>query len=315
MKRTSRLLTAACALLCAPAVFAAPLYVDDFNTNTAANYVVNQNADTTVQFAYDYSADGIPPAPGSGATTSGVKFTTNGGDQTAAAAAVNISPVGGSFTGDVKLRFWSWLNVNGPFPAGGAGSTQFVTAGVGNGGTTVQSSATGTGPWFGGSNEGGATGDYRAYLATALQADGSAVYAATGAAGTRRESSNTYYHTAIPGVQMAPASQQSAHAQQTGSTAAGSLGFAWHLHEVTKVGNDVSWFINGLRIATFTNPTLSGDNVFVGHWDPFASVTDNPALSFGIIDNVVVTQIPEPATMGLAALALLGAAVLRRRGA
>lgn len=294
----------------APLASAVPLYSDNFDTNTAGNYTVNANPDTTVQFAYDYSADGIPAAPGSGGTTLGVKFTANNGDATAAAAAVNISPTGQSFTGDYTLRFYSWLNANGPFPAGGTGSTEFVTAGIENGGTTVQSSASGTGPWFAGSNEGGATGDYRAYTATSLAADGSAVYAAPAGTG-RRESSNTYYHTAIPGAKTAPASQQAAHPQQTGTTAAGSLGFDWHLHEISKVGSDVTWTINGLEIATFAAPTSSGSNIFVGHWDAFASITDNPALSFGIIDNLEV--VPEPTSLGLLGVGALGLLARRRR--
>jgi len=318
MKRTASLVAGALsALLLASSGSAAPiLFSDNFDVNSSASYTVNQDADTTATFAYDYSADGIPSAPGSpGGSTRGVKFTANGGDATAAAAAINISPTGQSFSGDYVLRFHSWLNANGPFPAGGAGSTQFVTGGVGNSGTAVQkSSGTANGPWFGGSNEGGATGDYRAYLATALEADGSAVYAAPAGAG-RRESANTYYHTVIPGALMAPASQQSAHPQQTGTTAAGSLGFAWHLHEIRKIGSDVSWTINGLPIAKFTGPALGGSNVFVGHWDPFASITDNPALSFGIIDNVVVEQIPEPASASLLALSAIALLAARRRRA
>ncbi|MBA3483779.1 MAG: PEP-CTERM sorting domain-containing protein [Pirellulales bacterium] len=320
MKKSVSLLSGAiAATLLTSVASAVPIYSDNFDVNTSANYTVNQDPDATATFAYDYSADGIPSAPGSpGGSTRGVKFTANDGDQTAAAAAINISPTGQSFSGNYTLRFHSWLNINGPFPAGGAGSTELLTAGIGNSGTAVQkSTAPANGPWFAGSNEGGATGDYRAYQTTSLEADASAVYAAPGAAGTRRESSNTYYHSAIPGNQMAPATQQALDpVQQTGSTAPGSLGFAWHLHEISKNGNAVSWSINGLPIATFANPTLGGSNVFVGHWDAFASIADDARFSFGIIDNLVVDQvIPEPASMtmlGMSALGLLAAARRRR---
>ena len=311
---TKHIVALAAATVVAPAVASASFF-DNFDTNTSANYTVNQDADTTVQFNYDYSADGIPSAPGSiGGSTRGVKFTTNNGDATAAAAAINISPTGYSVTGDYTLRFYSWLNANGPFPAGGTGSTEFVTAGVGNSGTAVQkATAPANGPWFAGSNEGGATGDYRAYNGTALEADGSAVYSNPDTtAGARRESSNTYYHTAIPGQKSAPGSQQTAHAQQTGTTAAGSLGFDWHLHEITKVGTEVTWSINGLEIASFAAPTLGGNNVFVGHWDPFASIADNPALSFGIIDNLEVI-VPEPTSLAVLGFGGLGLLARRRR--
>ncbi len=328
MKRIAKLCSGAlAATLLATVASAAPLFSDDFNVNSAGSYTVNQDADTTVTFAYDYSADGIPPAPGQGGTTRGVRFSANSGDTTATAAAANISPTGGNYTGDYRLRFYSWLNANGPFPGGGVGSTEFVTGGIENSGTAVQKSVTGSsanGPWFAGSNEGGATGDYRAYQTLALQVDSSTVYAAPNPsvpANTRRESSNPYYHTAIPGVQMAPASQQAAFPgptagmDQTGATAAGSLGFAWQLHEISKVGSAVSWTINGLPIATFPTPTVGGSNVFVGHWDAFASIADNAAVSFGIIDNLTVVQInvPEPSTLALGGLALVGIVAVRRR--
>jgi hypothetical protein len=315
MKRTARLVSAASALLCAPSLMAAPLFVDAFNVDTSANYTVNADPDTTVHFSYDYSADGIPPAPNQGSTTRGVKFTANNGDATAAAAAINISPTGQSFSGDYKLRFYSWLNANGPFPGGGTGSTEFVTGGVGTTGTSVQkSSGAASGAWFAGDNEGQSGIDYRAYLNASLEGPTSTVYAAPDS-GTinRRNANNPYYHTTFPGGQTAPASQQAAHPQQTGALKAGTLGFAWRLHEIDKIGSSVTWTIDGLKIAEFPNATLTGSNVFVGHWDVFASITDNPALSFGIIDSLVVTQIPEPSTMALGALALTMLVAARKR--
>jgi hypothetical protein len=249
-----------------------------------------------------------------------VKFTANNGDTTATAAAINISPTGQSFTGDYVLRFYSWQNMNGPFPGGGTGSTEFVTGGVGTTGTSVQkSSGTASGAWFAADGEGNSGIDYRAYLNTALSGGTSTVYIApdTGG-GNKRSADNTYYHTAFPGGQMAPASQQLAYpgpaagANQTGALKAGTQGFAWRKHEITKLGGNVSWSIDGLPIATFVNPTLTGSNIFVGHWDVFASITDNPAVTFGIVDRLEVEEIPEPSSV---LLYLIGAVccVARRR--
>ena len=317
--RIQRALLAAAALMAAPvasAVAAPILYSDNFDTNTSANYTVNQDPDTSVTFAYDYSAMGIPAAPNSGGTTLGVKFHANDGDTTAAAAAINISPTGASFTGDYVLRFDSWLNANGPFPDGGTGSTEFFTAGVGTTGLSVQKATTGaTGAWFAGDNEGQSGIDYRAHLNATLQGPTSTVYEAEdatvdGVVINRRNANNPYYHTTFPGGQEAPQKQKDEYAQQTGALKPGTLGFEWREVEISKIGTAVSWSIDGLPIATFDNPTLTGSNIFVGHWDVFASIADNADLSFGVVDNLVVEQVPEPASLSL--LGLAGLALLRR---
>lgn len=291
------------------------LYSDNFDTNTSANYTVNQDPDASVTWAWDYSTMGIPSAPNStGGTTLGAKFQANDGDTTAAAAAINISPTGQSFTGDYVLRFDSWLNSNGPFPEGGAGSTEFFTAGVGTQGDDVQkSSGSASGAWFAGDNEGQSGIDYRAYLNTALEGPTSTAYAASDSGEiNRRSANNPYYHGTFPGGQMAPAFQQANYPQQTGALKPGTLGFAWREVEISNIGNNVTWTIDGLRIATFNNPTLTGSNVFVGHWDVFASIADNAELSFGVVDNLVVERIPEPASLVLLFVGTSGLLAIRR---
>ncbi|MBA3483780.1 MAG: hypothetical protein H0T51_18405 [Pirellulales bacterium] len=283
------------ATLLAPTLTRAALFSDNFDVNSSGLYTVNADPDTTVAFAYDYSADGIPSAPGSvGGSTLGVKFTANNGDATATAAAINISPTGQSFTGDYVLRFHSWLNSNGPFPDGGTGSTEFFTAGVGTDGDDVQkSSGSASGAWFAGDSEGGSGIDFRAYLNATLQGPTSTVYTAPDS-GTinRRNANNPYYHTTFPGGQTPPASQTAANpAVQTGALKLGTLGFEWREVEIANVGGDVTWTIDGLLIAMFTAPVLTGSNVFVGHWDVFASIAANPEFSFGIVDNLVVEQL------------------------
>jgi hypothetical protein len=212
------------------------------------------------------------------------------------------------------------MNVNGPFPDGGAGSTEYASAGVGlaGNGALVWSSAAPAGTaWFGVSGEGGGSQDYRAYAGGTLQPDGAA-YFATGTA--PRDAGNAYYATDFPGGQTAPASQAAAHPQQTGALNPGTVGFEWREVEISKVGEDVTWSIDGLPIAKL-NATANGvsvtGNITIGYFDPFNSVSDNAALSFGLVDNVRVesaTAIPEPtiATLGLFGL---GALLLAQRRA
>jgi hypothetical protein len=294
------------------------LFSDSFDTDTSANWsIYTSQADTAVVFAYDYSADGIPSAPNSsGGTTLGVKFTANMvAGQSPESAGLNIVPKGQNFTGDYVLKFDLWMNANGPFPAGGTGSTEFASAGIGlagNGALLWHGAAPAGVGWFAVSGEGGASQDFRAYVGTTMQGEGP-VYFANGS--PERDNSHPYYAATFPGGQTPPASQTANHPQQTGALNVGTVGFAWRQVEISKVGDEVVWSIDGLPIAKLTGTgngiSLNG-NITVGYFDPFNSVSDNPALSFGIVDNVRVEFIPEPSTLALGLLGF-GAWLLARR--
>src|SRR5690606_25999170 len=170
--------------LSSPAVFVEPafceaLFNDSFDVNSAGLYqvLINDNAgegDAAAIFAYDYGAVGVPPAPNGSGDTLGVRFEANTGG-TGAPAAVVIAPVGLDLLASegYRLSFDLWLNANGPFPAGGAGSTLYFTCGVGHDEATVlqgppgsavgPTAQTGVGAWFQICNEGGAADDLRAY--------------------------------------------------------------------------------------------------------------------------------------------------------
>ena len=271
------------------------VFQDDFDTNSAANWLTNRtSADTRLAFNYNYAADGILSAPHSvGGTTRAVKMEAN--LSAGVAAAINLSPVAQSFSGNYKLRFDMWINANGPFPLGGLGSSQFITAGVGTTGSKVQWTGAGTtadGVWFAVDGEGQAgdtstTSDFNAYAGTTSQATTTGVYAA-GTASNARGNLHPYYATEFPGGQTAPALQQANYAQQTGALEVGTVGFVWRQVLINKEGNVVEWYIDDFKIAALTNAPLAGNNIFIGYWDPFTSLSDNTALSFGLVDNVRV---------------------------
>ncbi len=274
----------------------ATVFMDSFDTNSSANWTVNKSStDNRVTFAYDYSAMGIPSAPNSsGGTTKGLKLEAN--VSLGVVAALSLSPVGQSFFGNYRLHFDMWINVNGPLPGGGNGSTEAITAGVGTAGNRVQwngSGSTADGVWFEVDGEGGVgdtsttQGDFVAYVGTTGQATNSGVYAA-GTGTTVRGNGNPYYANVFPGGQTAPSYQMTTYTQQTGGLAIGTVGFAWHDVVVNKTGGTVEWFIDGLKIATVTGASITSSNVFVGYWDPYASLTDNTNLSFGLVDNLRV---------------------------
>ncbi len=274
-------------------------WLDNFDVNTAGSWTVNSSsADTRVTFNYNHAPDGIVSAPNAtNGTTRAVKFEAN---LTAGVpAAISISPASQSFTGDFRLRFDLWINANGPFPAGGNGSTQHGTSGVGTAGNRAQwtgAGSTADGHWFAVDGEGQASdtsttslNDFGAFSGTTFHAAASGIYAA-GTASDARGNGNSYYAGTFPGGQTAPALQQSNYPQQTGGLAAGTVGFMWRDVVINKQGNTVEWLIDGLRIATINNATFTANNIFIGYWDSFASLTDNTNLSFGLFDNVRVER-------------------------
>jgi hypothetical protein len=277
----------------------ATVFADNFDANTATNWIVNKSsADTYVAFNYDYSTLGIPPAPHSvGGTTRGVQLKAN--LTLGFCAAVSISPTNQSFSGDYRLHFDGWINVNGPFPGGGASSTEFLTAGIGTAGNRAEwtTNATADGFYFSADGDGGVSstsvtfGDYAGYIGKNWQNAASGIYAAGGL-----DNGNGYYASAFPTGQSAPALQQANYAQQSGSLASGTFGLAWHDVIVSRRGSTVDWVIDGVHMAAISNATFTASNIFVGFWDPFASVTDNTNLSFGLVDNLRV-EVPAVAPL------------------
>jgi len=270
------------------------VFADDFDSDTSANWTLSQSStDTRCTFNYDYSADGIPSAPNSvGGTTRGVKFEAN--MTKGITAALSMSPVGLSVGGDYRLCFDMWINANGPFPLGGNGSSEYITGGLGTTGGHVQWDRAGSaadGYWFAVNGEGQAVdtsviSDYGAYARTNVQTAASGVYAA-GTNNNSRGNLNGYYVTAFPG-QAPPLLQQATYPQQTGVLEDGAVGFAWREVIIAKRGNIVEWSIDGVKLAAFTSASVVASNIFVGYWDPFVSISDNAALSFGLVDNVRV---------------------------
>lgn len=266
-------------------------FSDDFNTDTSSNWTVNQSSsDTTVSFAYDYSVDGIPSAPGSGdGSTKGLKFTAN--EIEVAAAHIMASPNGQSFAGDYALVFDLWMNVNGPLPGGGGGSTEFAAAGIGTSGDHVQvGDDQSDGAWFIVTGEGGSSRDFRFFLNNVFLTEDSGVYPA----GTQ-DSTNDYYGSIFPAGKTAPESQVAEFANQAGETSAGQVAFEWVRVQLLKIGDKVTWSMNGTDIAVATQDTApfnDSGNIFLGYSDWFSSVSDNEFMSFGLFDNVKVYQLP-----------------------
>ena len=292
------------------------LYSDNFDNGTSgANWTVNRSAaDAVVDFGFDYSTLGIPSAPhSSGGSTIGLRFIVN--QSAGVFQGASASPTGGSFLGDYSVHFDMWLNFVGPAPVGGSGSTQLGSFGIGTTGTTTEWAGGSSSIMFAVTTDGNSAQDYRVYTNNVHVSPLTGVYAAgVTTSPDSRNAADPYY--AQFGGKTAPAAQVALFPQQSGTTGAGVAAWAWHDVQIDKVGDLVTWSIDGLRIATVsTNGTMPGSDIFLGMFDSNAgSSTDpNDFLTTAIYDNVTVSAVPEPSTYALGLLGVATFFLLRRR--
>ncbi len=274
---------------------ATEIYSEDFDTDVSNDWMINQSSDdTTATFAYDYSVDGIPPAPGGkGETTLGLKFTAN--EMEGAAAHIMASPSGQYFEGDYAVVFDLWMNVNGPLPGGGGGSTEFAAAGIGTSGNHVQvADDASDGAWFLVTGEGGSSRDFRFFLGNDYLMDNRGVYMAGS-----QDAGHPYYATLFPEGKTAPDLQVFEFPSQDGATVGGQVAFQWVSVQLIQKGDSITWSMNGIDVVKASQSDASyadEGNVFLGYSDWFASLSDNEFMSFGLFDNLKVYQLAETAT-------------------
>jgi hypothetical protein len=272
------------------------LFADDFETNSSSLWRINTvTNDDVADFGFDYSTIGIPSAPHSaGGTTFGLKLRAN--DTNATASAISVSPVNGNFTGDYRLRFDLWINYNGPLDVGGDGSTEFTSAGIGTKGVTpvwsLGGAANDDGVWVSMDGDSGNGRDVRLWRNNTEVTAGSnpGVYPA----GSQNTANTAYYY--FLGLDPAPPGQIALYPfDQTTNTVSGNVGFAWHDVMLTKIGSNVTWVIDGVKIASVNaTGTVMSSNVFVGFYDPSSNISPIPDLSFALIDNLKVVTMQAP---------------------
>ncbi len=293
------------AVICVPAMaFGGVLYSSDLTDGT--NWTINEKGGTnTATFGWDYSAMGIPAAPGS-ADTLGLYLSANDGPTATSYGGITASPTGQTFSGNYQMSFDFWSNYNGPAPAGGSGSTEYTGGGIGYDGTSVESSYEGSGARLLTVGDSSSARDWRMYKGATEQWVASNQYDVS-----------TNNNTAPEFAAIAPAVDisQFAGQGQTGITDIGGPAFAWHHVVITVIeaAGTAHFEIDGLSLGTCDNaigsPTNLSGGIHLTHADYYSSMSG--ALGFAVFDNLVVTDVPEPASLAL--LAIGGLALIRRR--
>jgi hypothetical protein len=307
------------------------LFTENFDEDHSFNWLTFAAGTGThsADFFFDYSTIGIPAAPNStGGTTRGMKLQANMDPATQpttnVVTGISVSPFGGEFTGSYQLRFDMWLNYHGPLNGGGTGTTQVTCAGVGTAGASVQiAGRTPDAVYFGATGDGGSTSDYRAYSpasgAIGYQDDSGIFAAPDDPAGIRARSNANAYYSSFGG-ETAPAAQLTLFPEQIGATDPGAQGFAWRDVIIEWLDTTITFSIDSVVIATVDTNTFSsvgGSNILFNQFDinntAAPSNTNATSLLFGLIDNVRVIQIPEPAAFSGIAVGLMVLSSRRRR--
>jgi hypothetical protein len=296
----SRSICAAFLLSAAPIVArGAVLFSDDFNINSSSLWTVNvapaaNAAQQDATFAFDYSAFGIPAAPGS-TDTLGLRLRSNIPGSAAAPvttrpagvlSGISVSPSGKNFGSSYHLSFYAWVNFNGAANATGLGDNASSEGGTHNvlfavgtsgsvplvvGNTGLASGASMDAIAFATTGDGGIVSDYRVYPKSGTILTGSS---GAYAAGTGNDSNGiapmgnvNLYYQGIPSLapHSAPAIQQTlstaeysgdASNTQAGQTQGGAFGFAWHKVDLIKIGTLVKWTIDNTAIASLDTASI-----------------------------------------------------------
>ena len=280
----------------------AQLFTSTLDDGTGWGVVADPDYEVT--FGFDYSKFGIPAAP-NGTGTTGLRMAANIVDP-AAVAVVSTYPESLDVSGNYRVEVDMWLNFNSS-----GGTTEFGGASVG---FDPAAAAALNGASLLVDTDGDTARDFRLYKDGAEQFIESGQYALPSQDGAHPDIAPLF-----PG-QTTPAAQgDSSVFDPTNvivTAADGTLAYAWHRLsiDVNEGAGTATFMIDDVTIGTIDNSVgtavnLSG-KVALGYADIFTSVSNKPEFSFGIFDNLVVTQVPEPSSL---ALLLCGLPLLARR--
>lgn len=292
-------------VLCVPSMALGATLFSDGMASGAAWTVNAVSADDTATFGYNYvAAAGIPLAPGGGDGL-GLRLDANTTD--ALEGGVTVTPTGQSFSGNYTLSYDVWIQ----WDSTTGGTTEYAGGGVGYDGTTNNGDlGSGSGGYLQLVGDGSSSRDYRMYKDASEQFYASGQY---NPAMATNNGSDPFFASISPIVDMSNFDPPQTGA--TGLTSLGTPGWNWTHVDMVVIGlaKTIRISIDGTWMGTIdgnvgSSVPLTGA-VQLFHYDRYGSVAGQWGAA--IFDNVVVTDIPEPASLSL--LALGGLAMLRRR--
>jgi hypothetical protein len=289
--------------LCPMVAMSGVVFTSDLDDGTG--WTIVADADTSSEFGFDYSPFGIPSAP-NGSGTTGLRMAANIADS--AAAVISATPDDVQLTLPYMVQVDFWINYNSS-----GGTTEFI-GGFAGFDATVGNPRNGAGLL--GDSDGDSARDYRLYKDASEQFVESGQYDIPS-----NDNSDPVLEAQFPG-QTTPAAQGDSNNFDPTNTIVtapdGTLAYDWHTLLIT--GNPAAGTANiqidDLSIGTVDSSV--GDAVDVSGGialtfaDLFSSVSTKPEFSFGVFDNLVVTQVPEPSTLALL-LGGIGLFLLARR--
>lgn len=281
--------------------FAAPLpvtlYSTDFETNQSANFNIDPaigagSGSGSVNVFAPYT--GLDGRSGHGLRVQVKSAPAPTGISTYSATLKTLEAMGlPQLSGDYQINFDMFSSYASP---PGAGTTEFSTVGINtqpNQGSPIIDGMPVEGVHFFRSTDGDTGIDYRNYEAR----DGSDGLWIVNATDPR----------VVYSPQNAPP---------------GTIGLRWEPVEISQVGNTITWTVDGVVRSVFQNidnpattdvneASATAGSVTFGHWDGGSGSSANPDAQFTIYDNLVVSVVPEPASLSM--LGLGGLALLARR--
>ena len=218
-----------------------------------------------------------------GGTTKGLYLTANKADANAAAAAVNLYPVGQTWSNNFALKFDLWMNW------GTAATTEHALFGFNCSGNVTNRVAQNTsdGIWFAMDGDGGGPGggvrDFSVYHGGG--AGNPPVLMTSGFGPTAPLGAN--FDNADAGfVSLFPFSIFS----NNFASPSGAAAMRWVSVEVRQENNLITWLLNNIAVAQYTN-TFGYTNgaILLGYNDTFTSIGDSN--NFATMDNISVGPI------------------------